>query len=141
MDVCLTVLLTQETLNETISLLEKRAETLSETGKAKVTPFRLKVWAACYLVPSGHVTTYKSIGDFIGCGSAQAIGQALRNNVFAPFVPCHRVVNARGDLHGFSGSTGSDALQRKHAHLEKECVDFDDPSRVAESSICILKMK
>ncbi|MEO0414062.1 MAG: MGMT family protein [Verrucomicrobiota bacterium] len=38
-------------------------------------------------MPLGKVTTYRALGLAIGCGSAQAIGQALKRNPFAPEVP------------------------------------------------------
>ena len=61
-----------------------------------VTPFRQRVYDALCRVPRGRVTTYKLLGEAIGCASSRAIGQALRNNPFAPEVPCHRVI--RTDL-------------------------------------------
>ncbi|MEM9018196.1 MAG: MGMT family protein, partial [Verrucomicrobiota bacterium] len=60
------------------------------------TEFERRVYDALHLIPRGKVTTYGLLGKFIGCRSAQAIGQALRRNPFAPDTPCHRVVS--GDL-------------------------------------------
>ncbi len=58
----------------------------------KMTDFQKRVYDALLLIPEGKVTTYKILGDFIGCKSSQAIGQALTRNPHAPQVPCHRVI-------------------------------------------------
>lgn len=57
-----------------------------------MTDFQQRVYSALNLIPRGRVTTYKLLGKFIGCKSAQAIGQALTRNPDAPEVPCHRVI-------------------------------------------------
>ena len=71
-------------------------------------------------VSRGETITYGELARRIGCGSAQAVGQALRHNPFAPEVPCHRVIAADGSLCGFCGSRTPEALARKHALLDKE---------------------
>jgi methylated-DNA-[protein]-cysteine S-methyltransferase len=90
-----------------------------------MTTFRRRVYEALGLVPSGFVTTYGDLAGYIGCGSARAVGQALRANPFAPRVPCHRVI--AGDLSpgGFQGERGGAALQRKLDLLGSEGVGFD----------------
>jgi methylated-DNA-[protein]-cysteine S-methyltransferase len=67
-----------------------------------VTPFQQKVYDALMLIPRGKVTTYKLLGDFIGCRSAQAIGQALTRNPHAPEVPCHRVIKTDMTIGGYA---------------------------------------
>jgi len=63
--------------------------------------------------------------------SPRAVGNALRNNPFAPIVPCHRVVATGGLLGGFKGKIGPRdgeghlTLQEKRALLRKEGVRFD----------------
>ena len=52
--------------------------------------------------------------------SAQAVGQALRRNPFAPDVPCHRVVAADGSLGGYNGAREGAELERKRQLLENE---------------------
>ena len=68
-----------------------------------VTLFRRKVYGALLEVPRGCVTTYGSLARRVECGSAQAVGGALRANPFAPDVPCHRVVAADLSVGGFCG--------------------------------------
>lgn len=54
-------------------------------------------------IPAGKVATYGQIAVLLGKPkAARAVGQALHVNPYAPFVPCHRVVDARGHLRGFA---------------------------------------
>ncbi len=89
-----------------------------------VTPFQQRVYAAAKRIPRGSVTTYARLAKSIGCGSARAVGQALRRNPFAPVVPCHRVIASDLTLGGFAGKTSGAAIARKKALLAKEGVRF-----------------
>ena len=53
-------------------------------------------------IPSGSISTYGTIAKHLHT-SSQAVGNALRNNPYAPVVPCHRVVATDGKLRGFFG--------------------------------------
>ncbi|KPV76180.1 uncharacterized protein RHOBADRAFT_34801, partial [Rhodotorula graminis WP1] len=53
-------------------------------------------------VPPGSVTTYAQLATLLD-SSARAVGSALRNNPFAPFVPCHRVIASTLYIGGFGG--------------------------------------
>lgn len=85
-----------------------------------VTDFQFRVYSELLNVPPGITISYKELGQRIGCRSAQAIGQALRRNPFAPVVPCHRVVRSDGSLGGYCGQTEGAELERKKALLEDE---------------------
>ncbi|KAL8674054.1 MAG: hypothetical protein Q9168_001541 [Polycauliona sp. 1 TL-2023] len=50
---------------------------------SNLSSFRQKVLLALCQVPRGHVTTYAAISDHLQ-SSARAVGNALRNNPFAP---------------------------------------------------------
>ena len=76
-------------------------------------------------MPRGRVTTYGLLAQHIGCASAQAVGQALRRNPFAPRVPCHRVIAGDLSLGGFTGKREGAAIARKRALLAREGVRFD----------------
>ena len=104
---------------------------MSET----VTPFRQKVFDALCRVPKGRVTTYKLLGEAIGCTSSRAIGQALRHNPFAPRVPCHRVIRTDLTIGGFAGRVEGAKIRKKLRLLEEEGVRFKngrlkDPNQV-----------
>lgn len=89
-------------------------------ASADISSFRKKVYLALLEVPRGKTITYGELGRRIGCRSAQAIGQALRRNPFAPEVPCHWVVAADGSLCGFNGHRDGPELDRKRRLLQSE---------------------
>jgi methylated-DNA-[protein]-cysteine S-methyltransferase len=75
------------------------------------------------------VTTYKDISVALGEGSPRSVGGALRNNPFAPFVPCHRIVASNFFVGGFYGEWGvggeTDSQgKRKMKMLAREGVTF-----------------
>jgi methylated-DNA-[protein]-cysteine S-methyltransferase len=89
-----------------------------------VTPFRRRVYEALLTVPRGRVTTYGILAHAIGCRSPRAVGQALRQNPFAPTVPCHRVIASDLTPGGFAGETAGAELARKLELLAAEGVRF-----------------
>ena len=101
-------------------------------GNNQVTPFQARVYAALCRVPAGRVTSYRELARAVGCASAQAVGQALRRNPFAPDVPCHRVIAADGTTGGFNGRRGGPELERKRRLLAAEGVLFTGAGRLAE---------
>lgn len=88
------------------------------------TSFEEKVYDATRSIPRGMVTTYGILGRIIGCRSAQAIGQALQRNPFAPEVPCHRVIKGDLTIGGFFGATSGADVVKKEEMLRKEGVTF-----------------
>ncbi|KAI0791918.1 6-O-methylguanine DNA methyltransferase [Abortiporus biennis] len=75
-------------------------------------------------IPCGKVTTYKSIADALGFGSARSVGGAMRNNPFAPYVPCHRVIASNLFIGGFYGEWGIE-LSKKSASSGKRLSNRD----------------
>ncbi len=79
-------------------------------------------------IPEGKVVTYGQIAQHFGNKHlARAVGNALHKNPDPASVPCHRVVNSRGEVsqaYAFGGS----AAQRKR--LEKEGIAFEMDGRV-----------
>lgn len=73
-------------------------------------------------VPKGRVTTYKDIAHMMNSEAYQAVGQVMRNNPYAPEVPCHRVIASDGSIGGFSGKSEGEAIERKIMLLKKEGV-------------------
>lgn len=86
----------------------------------EITEFQRKVYLALLEVEKGETITYKQLGERIGCHSAQAIGQALKRNPFAPEVPCHRVIATDGSIGGFHGQREGEMIDKKRALLESE---------------------
>ena len=97
-----------------------------------ITPFQRRVYAALMHVPRGRVTTYGLLARAVGCASAQAVGQALRRNPYAPRVPCHRVIAANLAIGGFNGARDGAELDRKRRLLAAEGVPFTADGRLIE---------
>ena len=85
-----------------------------------ITEFQRKVYLELLNIPRGETISYGELGKRIGCRSAQAIGQALKRNPFAPDVPCHRVIAADGSLCGFNGQREGEMIEKKRMLLEEE---------------------
>jgi len=80
------------------------------------TEFRRRVWRESTRVSYGTTETYGGLARRIGAPNAtRAVGTALRENPIGIIVPCHRILNASGELGGFNGG-----LERKRFLLELE---------------------
>ncbi|MCF6314553.1 MAG: MGMT family protein [Verrucomicrobiales bacterium] len=103
--------------------------------KREPTEFEQRVYDATCRIPKGKVTTYKLLAAEIGCGSSQAVGQALKRNPFAPEVPCHRVLRTDLSIGGFYGQTQGREILRKKKMLADEGVELDGHGRVARDLV------
>ena len=82
----------------------------------KGTPFQEKVWKALLSIPYGETRTYGEIAAAIGDkNAARAVGMANNKNPLPVFIPCHRVIGAKGKLTGYAGG-----LEIKEILLEIE---------------------
>jgi len=99
------------------------------------TAFEQRVYDRLNQIPSGKVVTYKEMARALDCGSAQAIGQALKRNPFAPEVPCHRVIKSDLTIGGYSGETGGVKLRKKLDLLAGEGVRFDGEGGLASQGV------
>ena len=87
-----------------------------------------KIYEAVKKIPQGYVTTYAGVGAMIGNPKlARVVGNALHNNPYPGIVPCHRVVNSRGELPA-NFAFGGDRAQQ--AMLEAEGIKFMTDGRV-----------
>jgi O-6-methylguanine DNA methyltransferase len=72
-----------------------------------LTSFQKRVYKVVSAIPPGRTLTYGEMAKRIGRPRAvRAVGQAMRANPHAPFMPCHRVVAANG-LGGYGGKMHS----------------------------------
>lgn len=88
------------------------------------TAFQRRVWDILAEIPYGQTVTYGQIAKRMaaesgGRMSAQAVGGAVGRNPLCVIVPCHRVMDASGNLTGFGGG-----IATKKKLLELEGVDI-----------------
>ncbi len=63
------------------------------------TDFQLKVWESLLKIPMGGLSSYGAIAENIGNAKAsRAVGTAIGHNPVAYLIPCHRVIQASGNL-------------------------------------------
>lgn len=80
------------------------------------TPFQEKVWSTLLQIPYGETWSYLDVAHRVGDPRAtRAVGTANGMNRIAIVIPCHRVVNANGELGGYGGG-----LWRKRILLDLE---------------------
>jgi methylated-DNA-[protein]-cysteine S-methyltransferase len=87
----------------------------------RFSPLRRDVYAFVRSIPRGEVRSYADVARAAtGSSSAsRAVGRLLATNPLLMIVPCHRVVGAEGELHGFSAPGG---VRTKAELLEREGV-------------------
>ncbi|WP_036605613.1 bifunctional transcriptional activator/DNA repair enzyme AdaA [Paenibacillus assamensis] len=79
-------------------------------------PFQQKVWGHLRNIPSGETQSYSALATLVGQPTAyRAVARANGANQLAIIVPCHRIINANGDLGGYGGG-----LSRKQWLLNHE---------------------
>ena len=68
------------------------------------TKFMQLVWAELLKIPYGETRSYGDIAKNVGHDKAyRAVGLANNRNPIPIFVPCHRVIGAKGELVGYGG--------------------------------------
>ncbi|GIK83628.1 MAG: hypothetical protein BroJett025_02500 [Patescibacteria group bacterium] len=90
------------------------------------TEFAEKIYSQLKKVPKGKVITYKALAQSIGTKAYQAVGTVMKNNPYAPEVPCHRVVATNGTIGGFKGKKSGKAILEKIGMLQKEGVKTEN---------------
>lgn len=78
-------------------------------------------------IPTGRVTSYGAIADFLSLGSARMVGWAL--NKCTPDVPAHRVVNSKGELSARNNFATPTLMQEL---LENEGIKIKDNKKVVD---------
>ena len=79
-------------------------------------------------IPEGKVVTYGQIAESLGNKHlARVVGNILHNNPDPANIPCHRVVNAKGEVAAHYAFGGADA---QRARLEAEGIVFDENKRI-----------
>ncbi len=79
------------------------------------TDFQRSVWDSLIAIPFGQMVSYGEVAKRIGNPKAvRAVGGANNRNPLPIFVPCHRVVNSAGGLHGYGGGLPMKQWLLKH---------------------------
>ncbi|KAL5337942.1 hypothetical protein BJX70DRAFT_399210 [Aspergillus crustosus] len=73
-----------------------------KASSSSITLFQSRVYHLLTQIAPGRVTTYGNLASALNT-SPRAIGNALRNNPFAPQIPCHRCVSSTGYVNGYDG--------------------------------------
>jgi methylated-DNA-protein-cysteine methyltransferase-like protein len=90
-------------------------------------PFYERVYALVEQIPIGKVTTYGDLAAACGQrGAARMVGWALNAAAGTP-LPCHRVVNRRGEL---SGARFFETPYAMEERLRAEGITFLGPGQV-----------
>ncbi len=78
----------------------------------KGTVFQLKVWETLLKIPLGTVSTYGAMAESIDRPKAvRVVGTAIGSNPVAFLIPCHRVIQANGNIGGYMwGETRKSAI-------------------------------
>lgn len=80
------------------------------------TPFQERVWTQLLEIDYGVTCSYLDVARRLGdLKSTRAVGTANGMNRIAIVIPCHRVINANGELGGYGGG-----LWRKRILLDLE---------------------
>ena len=81
-----------------------------------------RIYEAVKKIPYGQVATYAQVAALAGNPKmSRAVGNALHKNPEPGVIPCHRVVNSKGELAGAFAFGGAD-VQKKRLEAEGEQV-------------------
>lgn len=107
------------------SLFFSGGESAADPGRIPLddrdwSPFRRDVYRTLmHTVKWGENISYGELAFRAGHpGAARAVGSAMAQNRWAPFVPCHRVTGAHGCIGGFSGHQGL-TMKKRLLNLER----------------------
>ena len=99
-----------------VELIERPERAADLPLDMRGTEFQLRVWRALQEVPAGETVSYQALAEKIGAPHAAAeVARACAANPLAVAIPCHRAVQATGELVGCRWGT---ELQR--ALIERE---------------------
>lgn len=87
-----------------------------------------EIYKAVAKIPKGKVSTYGIIAKYIGIKNPRVVGYALHSNKTPERVPCHRVINKKGELakgYVFGGpDIQKQILEQENVSFSEELVDL-----------------
>lgn len=104
----------------------KRTEfTLAIDWSAIHGPFQRKVLKRLALLPFGRVISYGELAARAGSPrGARAVGAAMAANPMPVVIPCHRVIESRGKLGGYSGGVSIKKKLLTHEGVLPKALSF-----------------
>ena len=91
--------------------------------------YKETVYKIVSLIPKGRVLTYGSLAKLSGAKSPRIVGNLLHNNTEPKRIPCHRVVNSKGEVatkYAFGGAAAQiTKLQKEGVTVGDKTVDLD----------------
>jgi AraC family transcriptional regulator of adaptative response/methylated-DNA-[protein]-cysteine methyltransferase len=113
----------QGLLAQVVNLIDRPEQPGKLPLDIRGTEFQMRVWHALQTVPAGTTVSYASLAEQIGTPNAVgAVAQACAANPLAVAIPCHRAVQANGELAGYRWG-----MERKRALLEREAIGTVKP--------------
>ena len=107
-------------------------------GMKKLLPIRENIYEFVKSIPKGKVATYGQIALYLGNRNfARVVGNILHSNPDPEHIPCHRVVNAQGQL---SRSYAFGGIEAQRRLLESEGVVFKN-DQVVDLSVSQMIME
>jgi AraC family transcriptional regulator of adaptative response/methylated-DNA-[protein]-cysteine methyltransferase len=101
---------------QVVNLIDRPEQAAELPLDIRGTEFQMSVWEALRNVPAGTTVSYTFLAEQIGAPHAvHAVAQACAANPLAVAIPCHRAVQAGGEMAGYRWG-----LERKRALLERE---------------------
>ncbi len=102
-----------------------------------------RIYEAVKKIPKGKVATYADVAEMAGDRKmARAVGNALHKNPDPGTIPCHRVVNSKGELAGeyaFGGAwkqaeiLESEGVEVVDGRVDLEKYGYDSPDSFAKA--------
>jgi len=114
-------------------LLEKEIMNVKEM----INSYSFKVWQVVFKIPKGYWSSCEDIAKYMKIGNSQSVLQALYENIFSPFVPCHRVLNEDGSLGKCYQESEREIFIKKEKILREEGILFDQEGKAhIKQKIC-----
>ena len=93
----------KQAINELNEYFEGKRKNFTVPLNPEGTEFQKKVWKALLNMPYGKTCSYKDIAEKICSPKAcRAVGSSNGKNPIPIIIPCHRVINASGNIGGYS---------------------------------------
>ncbi len=84
------------------------------------TPFQRQVWSELQQIRPGETRSYSAVANAIGKPLAvRAAAQANGANRLAILIPCHRVIQANGEIGGYAGGLDKKRWLLAHEEVQK----------------------